>query len=117
MTKHTPTPWVGFSDQGKCVALMPAGREGDVCTFRQPPIDADATLIIEAVNNHAPMLKTLEHCAKLFDVLADRCDRWANESRSGGWSTHQVEDNIKTANDCRRYAATIRSAVPNGSRG
>lgn len=69
-----------------------------------------------AINNHAPMLKTLRHCAELFDTLAQTMDRWAVESRQGGWSTHQVDENIKRANDCRRYAASIRSALPNGDR-
>ncbi|MEY9506944.1 hypothetical protein ABIE87_006502 [Bradyrhizobium diazoefficiens] len=70
-----------------------------------------ATRIISAVNNHMPMMKSLEHCAKLFDTLAQTMDRWATQSQTGGWSTHQVEENIKRANDCRRYAAEIRSAV------
>jgi hypothetical protein len=71
-----------------------------------------ATLIITAANNHAPVLKTLEHCAALFDTLAVKLDRWATESRSGGWSTHQVDENRKTADDCRRYAGHIRAAIP-----
>jgi hypothetical protein len=65
-----------------------------------------------AINNHAPMLKSLEHCAGLFDTLANKLDRWATESRQDGWSTHQVEENRRTADDCRRYAASIRSALP-----
>ena len=72
----------------------------------------NAELIVASVNNHAPMLKSLEHCAKLFDVLAVKLDRWAAESRSGGWSTHQVQPNLDAANDCRRYASQIRQALP-----
>lgn len=75
-----------------------------------------APVIVAAVNNHAPMLKTLGHCAQLFDTMAQTLDRWAIESREGGWSTHQVQDNRKRADDCRRYAASIRSALPNGER-
>jgi len=75
-----------------------------------------ATRIISAVNNHIPMMKSLEHCAKLFDTLAQTMDRWATESQTGGWSTHQVDENIKRANDCRRYAAQIRSAVTSKER-
>lgn len=77
---------------------------------------ADADLIITAVNNHAPMIKSLEHCAKLFDTLAVKIDRWATESQYGGWSTHQVQQNKATADDCRRYAAHIRRALPIGHR-
>lgn len=40
--------------------------------------------------------------------LADRLDRWAHQSRVGGWSTHQVDDNIEAANDCRRIAAELK---------
>lgn len=39
--------------------------------------------------------------------LANRLDRWAYESRSGGWSTHQIEANQAAANDCRRQAANL----------
>lgn len=45
MSEHTPGPWVQFADQGKCIAIMPAGREGDICTFDQSPSDADAMLM------------------------------------------------------------------------
>lgn len=40
--------------------------------------------------------------------LANTLDRWADESRSGGWSTHQVEANRKKADECRRMAAQIK---------
>ena len=43
--EHTLGPWVGFEDQGKLVAIMPAGREGDVCTFAKAPSDSDGTLM------------------------------------------------------------------------
>lgn len=46
--KHTPGPWVQFADQGKVVAIMPAGRPGDVCAFSASPSDADANLIAAA---------------------------------------------------------------------
>lgn len=112
MAEHTPTPWVGFQDHGRLVAIMPAGGEGDICTFEEIPSYADGDFILRAVNNHAPMLKSLEHCVRLFDTLAMTMDRWATDSREGGWSTHQVEENRKRADDCRRYAASIRSALP-----
>lgn len=28
---HTPGPWVCFADRGRTVAVMPAGRDGDIC--------------------------------------------------------------------------------------
>lgn len=33
MSEHTPGPWVQFAIDGKCDAIMPAMREGDICTF------------------------------------------------------------------------------------
>lgn len=45
--------------------------------------------------------------ARLREALlaaADTCDRWAYESRAGGWSTHQVTPNRNLANDLRRAA-------------
>lgn len=46
MSKHTPGPWVEFADQGDTVAIMPAGRAGDICTFAAPyPTRADARLM------------------------------------------------------------------------
>lgn len=45
-----------------------------------------------------------------LDTLADRLDRWASQSQSGGWSTHQVSANTAAADECRRMAARLRSA-------
>ena len=46
-----------------------------------------------------------------LESLADRLDRWASESRYGGWSTHQVSANESAANDCRRMASVLRAAL------
>lgn len=35
---------------------------------------------------------------------AEQCDRWADESQRGGWSTHQVSANRKLADELRRVA-------------
>jgi hypothetical protein len=124
MTNHTPTPWNAASayssvcgvpiinQKGQRVgntALPDMPKEWDELKERAV---ADAALIVTAVNNHAPMVKSLTHCASLFATLADKLDRWATESREGGWSTHQVEENRSTAIDCRRYAASILAALP-----
>lgn len=39
--------------------------------------------------------------------LANRLDRWADETRYYGWNTHQVEANRGAANECRRQAANL----------
>lgn len=64
-TEHTPGPWVQFADQGKCIAIMPAGREGDVCTFKQSPSDADAMLM----NAGPEMLKALLEFVSCFQTV------------------------------------------------
>src|SRR6185312_6233219 len=121
MSEHTPTPWM----TQPCGELLPndvmivadCGKNSDgfqcistvarALSIRQTPeaTAANADFIVTAVNNHAPMVKSLAHCAQLFDTLAKTLDRWANDSRTGGWSTHQVQENIQRADDCRRYAS------------
>lgn len=64
-TEHTPGPWVQFSDQGKCIAIMPAMREGDICTFDQPPSAADAMLM----NAGPEMLKALLEFVSTFRTV------------------------------------------------
>lgn len=54
------------------------------------------------------MRDTLLDTVEFLMDIADRMDLWADESRSGGWSTHQVEANKAAANDCRRKAAELR---------
>lgn len=127
MTDHTPTPWTCkgqaiFEESSGhtmfvayCGTVFGAGvKKGKVESFiiHEDNAHANAAFIVKAVNNHAPMVRSLEQCAQLFDVLATTMERWATESREGGWSTHQVAENRVRAGDCRRYAATIRSALP-----
>ena len=131
--QHTPTPWMtqpcGEMLPNDVMIVADCGKNSDgiqaistvarALSIRQTKevTAANAAFIVEAVNNHTPMLKSLESCAKLFDILAAKLDRWAVESQTGGWSTHQVDENLKTANDCRRYASQIRSALPHGDVG
>lgn len=53
----------------------------------------------------------IENTLEFLREMADKLDQWAIESRSGGWSTHQVQSNIQAANDCRRQAAELRRAA------
>ncbi len=48
--KFTPAPWIQFGQDGKTIAILPAGRPGEVCqgTFEN---EADARLVA-----HAPQL-------------------------------------------------------------
>ena len=76
MKKHTPGPWVGFADQGKLSAIMPAMREGDVCTFKQSPSDADGNLMLAAPD----LLKQLKLMVELFDGHQGMELRWAKDA-------------------------------------
>lgn len=49
--------------------------------------------------------------AEYLNGLAIILDEWAQQSRAGGWSTHQVEANISQAESCRRRAAQIITAL------
>jgi hypothetical protein len=49
----------------------------------------------------------MAECEAWLD-MANRLDGWATESRSGGWSTHQVKPNMESADYCRRHAAILR---------
>lgn len=49
--------------------------------------------------------------AAYLSTVADQLDKWAHESKTGGWSTHQVVPNIALANSCRRMAARLRGAI------
>jgi len=54
------------------------------------------------------MIEALTSTIAFLDDLADTLDRWADETRAGGWSTHQCEANRNEANRCRRKAAELR---------
>lgn len=61
----------------------------------------DAERILALRDSHTELIAELE-------AAADQCDRWAKQSQSGGWSTHQVEANTKLADRLRRVAANAK---------
>lgn len=65
----------------------------------------------EDVRTILSLLEGAKQDAAFMDRLANTLDEWAVQSRSGGWSTHQVDANAKEANECRRRAAQIRAAI------
>lgn len=46
-----------------------------------------------------------------LEQMADVLHGWADQSRAGGWSTHQVSANEAYANTCRREAARLRAML------
>ena len=73
----------------------------------------------QAARNSRKTLETIEKQheddkrvadAVLFlNALALRLDGWAEQSRSGGWSTHQVDANRQAADDCRHMVEHLTS--------
>jgi hypothetical protein len=72
---------------------------------------ANADLIVRAVNSHAAMLAELVDVAASLELHAELLDRWAAESRSGGWSTHQVDAQRQKADTFRKQAAQVRRTI------
>lgn len=56
-------------------------------------------------------MQTVFETIAFLEIMADRLDGWARDSRSGGWSTHQVQANITAADECRRQAAKLKTAL------
>lgn len=63
--------------------------------------------VIDAINMCAAIANQIGFLEQMADVL----DGWANQSKSGGWSTHQVNANEAYANTCRREAAKLRAML------
>lgn len=68
-------------------------------TTSRPDDDIDAAII------------HLGAAASHMERLADTLDAWAEQSRSCGWSTHQVSANLDEANALRRRASQARAAI------
>lgn len=49
----------------------------------------------------------IDDAIDFLNRAADQLDRWAMESRTGGWSTHQVTANRRWADECRRQASIV----------
>lgn len=46
-----------------------------------------------------------------LEKLAETLEGWARESHQYGWSTHQVDANLREANERRRRAYRLRRSV------
>lgn len=60
---------------------------------------------------HSALVNAVRSAAVYLQGVADTADGWAEQSRSGGWSTHQVEANRALANDCRRRASELIRSI------
>ena len=57
------------------------------------------------------LIKVVCDSANEKDRDADKLDQWADESRKGGWSTHQVDPMRAKADQLRREASHLRRIV------
>lgn len=73
---------------------------------RGDELSVEAAGLIHALSDAA------QEASITLELAASRCDRWANDSRSSGWSTHQVIPNLQMADALRRRASMTRRAIP-----
>lgn len=66
------------------------------------------TALIEGCES---LLETARSAALRLDGMANTLDRWSEGSKSGGWSTHLCTPMEGQANELRRDAARILSAI------
>lgn len=57
------------------------------------------------------LLNLLEETSDLLLSSADQCDKWAQESVRGGWSTHQVDANRKMADQLRLESDRLKKEI------
>ena len=69
--EHTKRPWIRYVDEGRTVAILPAGRPGDICKITTQNTDeeseANAHLIVTA-----PEL--LEAGRQVLEAVGDSID-------------------------------------------
>lgn len=95
-------PWLGSTTCGEAATAIAE-------TLRQiAELRADVKFFRDQFDDQVKSREEAEaDKARLSEALlsaANQCDRWADESRNGGWSTHQVAANRKLADTLRRAA-------------
>ena len=115
LKRATPGGWQMKNDYDDHIIIgdVDLDAEGDVtCTEILELCDVDRShcngeLILWMYAHLPALLAAAEQVAGLRETIlsaANICEHWADESRNGGWSTHQVEPN-------RRLAASLRKAA------
>lgn len=79
--------------------------------MRESAAEENLLSAIRAAGRTDKLGSVVADAAGYLSTLADQLDAWAEESKTGGWSTHQVQANINAANSCRRMAARLRAAL------
>jgi len=66
MSAHTPGPWVISRDKGEPVAVLPAGRDGEICQFATAyASEANARLIAAAPD----LLEAVKALVNAYEVV------------------------------------------------
>lgn len=113
MDKHSPTPWrvVTHDDSDECDIYSAQGTP--VCTMSHCPDnpEADAALIVEAVNEHIARhrmidVETLDHVASERDRLRDIVRRLKDE-----YEQLEERDTVCNTDRTRRIEALFREAL------
>lgn len=79
--------------------------------MRESAAEENLLSAIRGANQSTKLGGAVADAAAYLSSIADQLDAWAEESRTGGWSTHQVKANIDLANSCRRMAARLRASL------
>lgn len=70
---------------------------------------AMAKELVELAGEVERLKAALTETADYLDRIASTLEAWANESRNGGWSTHQVDANRREADIARQAAGRART--------
>jgi hypothetical protein len=79
--------------------------------MRESAAEENLLSAIRGANRGRELGEEVANAAAYLSNIADQLDAWAEESKTGGWSTHQVHGNINMANSCRRMAAKLRHSI------
>ena len=70
--KHTPGPWIMFRDRGVPAAILPAGRDGEICQFASAyTSEANARLIAAAPELYEMLRQALGFAAVSYGRNVD----------------------------------------------
>jgi len=81
LSEVTAPPWCAFSDSGEILAVMAAGRPGDVFKFEEPPKEADAHFLLL---NQPHYVKAMIDRIRHLETEAKIENRWTKVKAADG---------------------------------
>ena len=97
LSKATPRPWVGFKYEDT-VELLPAMRKGSTgvrCDISTDERDANAALIVKAVNLHDELVAALKDADWFLSQCATRIAQQPNRWPDGGPEVMRIHDAVR----------------------